>query len=197
MKAILENEKFNFMVIFASKYGGTGNLTLLSHPKGYPTKDHYEFSPNEPHHYLFSQHLELSNGNSWIDIGSNQEEAIETSELLLELLKNQLERFIQSFQSFDKKIETIKVQDFEKGKDLLINDLGLRNESANVDAAISLWLSRFHDSIGSKPEAISFAKLVVELEDDPFSKLSLLAENILNFKSYHWTKENNDKFWKK
>jgi hypothetical protein len=146
-KAVKEDELNYYMVFWGTgKYGGDGTLEILIHPKGLPSIGHSEWTDskaNEAYQYIFRKPILLPNGNMWIDIGINEDEAIETCEYLLRGLEGEYDKYVESFAKYPQELLAITAGNFDKEYLKIYNDFGLSfHFEPRYEAA--LWLSIIH-----------------------------------------------------
>lgn len=151
-KGIKEDDNFYYIVYWGSgKWGGTGVVAMGIHPKGLPKLYGAKWEKDthtEIHNYLFTKHLILSNGNEWIDIGIDTEEAEETCNYILSRLEEQLTAYVKSFDNYPADLLKINSNNFETEYQDIYNKFGLRfNSNSKYDAA--LWLAIIHNANGS------------------------------------------------
>lgn len=206
-KALKETETFFFQVFFGSgKYGGEGVFSLLVHPKGFPTKDDYEFTDAEPpHYYLMCYDFTLPNGCKWIRWGSDAIEGQETAQYLLDMLERALEtteaRYLQEWEA-DARAMTL---DQLKAKhEAFRQKYGLRDYLANYEIATAAHLARFHRLDGNLAQAQQWVTHARALEvewaasqgQSPHLRVKLLLDNVVDPDSpIYWTEANSKVFW--
>jgi hypothetical protein len=98
---------------------------------------------NESNQYIFRKSVLLANGNKWIDIGINEEEALETCKYLLYGLEAELDKYVESFAKYPQELLAINSGNFDEHYLKIYTDFGLsfyyepRYEAAQ-------WLSIIH-----------------------------------------------------
>lgn len=145
--ATKEDEQFYYMVYWGSgKSGGEGNMIIVIHPKGLPTKHEFQWEEKnvrQVHQYLFGKDISLPNGNIWIDTGINTEEAEETCQYLLRGLDNTLEEYLASFSQYPENLLKINVDNFYQEYLFIYENLSLNFSFKPVYEA-AIWLARIH-----------------------------------------------------
>lgn len=147
-KALKEDDRFYYMVFWGTgKFGGTGCLTIMIQPKELPSKQNSEWiesNNKQPNMYAFRKEISLPNGNKWIDIGGNEEDAKETCDYLVKGLENVYDNYITTFHNkYPQSLLNITSDNFDAEYKRIFKDFGLAfHFEPRFEAA--LWLSLIH-----------------------------------------------------
>lgn len=190
-KGLKETEHFHFQVFFGSgKYGGDGVFSLLVHPKGFPTKDDYEFTdPKPPHYHLMCYNFALPNGQKWICYGRNEEEGQETAQYLLEILERDLDTIEKHYQeAWAKDVRALTLDNLKTTYKTFRQRYGLRDYWDNYEIATAAHVARFYRLEGNMEQAKIWVEHARALEIDwaasqghpPHLRGKLLLDNIVD-----------------
>jgi hypothetical protein len=151
-KALKEDDNFYYMVWWGTdKWGRNGNVAMAVHPKGLPKLHGSSWQADtykEVYNYLFLKDVLLPNGNEWINIGRNNDEAQETCNYILKGLEEQLLSFIAYFNNYPNELLNIDAHNFEAEYHRIYDKFGLHfNFKSKYDAARCLAI--IHNANGS------------------------------------------------
>ena len=206
-KGVKEDDHFYYQVFFGTgKYGGEGTFSILVHPKGFPTKDHYEFTDTKaPHYPLLNYDFVLPNGRQWIRIGRTEEEGQETAQYLLEILERELDQVEAMYQDeWATAVQAMTLDNLRDNYEAFRKKFGLRSYLANYEIGVATHIARFHRLKGDFKLAKNWVDKarVLEIEwaasqeQEPHLRVKLLLDNIVDPNSpIYWTKANSEVFW--
>lgn len=178
--AVKQDEQFTYLINWSSsKWGGEGCMDVYIHPNGFPTKQEYIWTlekAKNPGHSIFTKAIGREQINDWVDMGINEEEAIETCEYLLHHLKETYHPFVEHLSNFPENILEISTDNFHERYTEIYEDFGLAIHGGSKYYA-AIWLAKFHSFYRSE-----VYKEIVEIAREEI--LAICKEKELNPASY-------------